>query len=467
MARGDGLPADDDDEPGPVPEEPAGEEPEERDEGKDERSPRGAPPRHRRPKRRPPRGRANPSVRPWRISDLDEETDEVPADEPRKKQSFFRRRLEPIYFRARDSWYFEPLLALAIIVLLLVSLWAYTQNWPPVYVVESDSMQHGSDDHVGLINTGDLVLAQKIPPADVVPYVLGAQEGFVTYGEYGDVILYHPNGDLAATPIIHRALVYLEWDASDLTYSVPALVGQPCGSASNAVYSVTSSANGCGATHMTGTLTLYRIGWRNLTVPIDLSSLGHYSGFITLGDNNRLTDQADGLSGLVKPGWVLGVARGMIPWVGALKLLVSGRASEVPVQSWQFLTLSFVGIVLAGLGVHYLFRAEGVEDPRRKRQEEEAEEESEEGGATAWAGRPTGSRWRGLRTWLSGSDEGEEEEDGAKGHARPHRPLKKRKLDKQARRQARERGRPDPAIRSPKSRPRAARQRSADEDDQL
>src|SRR5580700_5156813 len=115
-------------------------------------------------------------------------------DEPPPKKS--------VYFRARDSLWFEPVVALCIIVLLLAGLFAYTQNWPPIYVVESDSMQHGPDDHVGLINTGDLVLAQSIPFNNIVPYVEGEQTGYTTYGEYGDVLLYHPYGVTTTTPII-------------------------------------------------------------------------------------------------------------------------------------------------------------------------------------------------------------------------------------------------------------------------
>ena len=35
------------------------------------------------------------------------------------------------------------LLAVIIIVIILGSLWAYTGNWPPIVVVESNSMMHG------------------------------------------------------------------------------------------------------------------------------------------------------------------------------------------------------------------------------------------------------------------------------------------------------------------------------------
>ncbi len=82
------------------------------------------------------------------------------------------------FWRARDSLYFAPLVALMIVILLIVGMFAYTQNWPPVYVVESESMQHGSSDVLGVINTGDLVLAQKVSNASIQTYVVAQLEGY-------------------------------------------------------------------------------------------------------------------------------------------------------------------------------------------------------------------------------------------------------------------------------------------------
>jgi signal peptidase len=364
----------------------------------------------------PPRRRGGrhprPSVKPWQPEEGDAAgEDEAPSDRP---PGLLHRPKRPIFYRARDSLYFEPLVALAIIVLLLVGLWAYTQNWPPVYVVESSSMQHGTVDQVGLINTGDLVLAQKLSVSQITTYVEGITTHYATYGEYGDVVLYQPNG-LAGTPIIHRAIIYLI-AASDGSYSAPSLNGLACGSAANAVYTASSSPNGCGTSELRGLLTLHHIGWQSVDVPIDLTALGGASGYITMGDNNYdpstnpaqgITDQSRDLSALVQPGWVLGAARGMIPWFGSLKLLLEGRAAEVPTQSWEFLGLSLVGLVLVAMGIHFLLRAEGVQDPRRKGREEEDEDDDGEGEGPP---RPP-HRWsRALRGWRAHSDEEEDEE---------------------------------------------------------
>lgn len=424
-------PIDDEDEPGEGP-----------DDDEEDEEPTG--PARRRGPRRPVQRR---QLRRWTdgsASDESDDEDEEEADaaeEPRRAWRAGPRERWPVYYRARDSVWFEPAVALAVIVVLLVSLWAYTQNWPPVYVVESSSMQHGTADQLGLINTGDLVLAQQTTADRVVPYFVGMQTGYTTYGEYGDVLLYHPDGLANVVPVIHRAIVYLDYNA-DGTFSIPELSGLPCGSAATAVYRV-SGANACATSHVNGTLTLLGIGWQNVTVTVDLSSIGLHSGFLTMGDNNLVNGDPNrgvpdqpSISSLVEPGWIVGAARGMIPWFGAVKLLLSGQASEVPSQSWQAMGLALAGIILLGFAIHYVFRAEGVEDPRRRLEEEEAgtpdegyadeDEEEEE------------RRWRFWRRRRSEDDEEEEPEA-----PRPHR----RAEHSSGHAAGARRGRPKPKVR--------------------
>jgi len=413
------------------------------------------------PRARPRRSRSGRGpVRSWSASagDEDEEADEEGG-------GLFHRRHERVYFRARDSFYFEPLVALAIILLLLVSLWAFTQNWPPVYVVESNSMQHGGTDQLGLINTGDLVLAQRIASSQVTTYIAGSENGYSTYGEYGDVLLYNPRG-VAGTPIIHRALIFLDWNPNG-SFDAPSLAGLPCGSSAGAVYDVSSSPSGCGTVGLTGVLTLHNIGWQSASVAIPLGSIGHASGYVTMGDNNfdssttpvsGITDQTAHLSDLVQPGWIVGAARGMVPWFGSVKLLLQGNAQEVPSQSWEFLGLTLVGLVLAAMGLHYVLRAEGVEDPRRKLEdEEEAEEEGEEDDDEDAETPSDRHRWlHPIRTWRERGDE-EEEEPSSETHAGS---ASSRRHD------AAPRGRPRPSVgRRAAARARRKRPRRDDPDD--
>jgi signal peptidase I len=367
--------------------DPSDEEAEELEDDEEDAPPprRGAQRSSRKP---PPRGRPRP-IRRWA---KDGSTDEAAPPGTAKSGTGARPR---IFWRARDSLYFAPLVALAIVILLVVSLFAFTQNWPPIYVVESESMQHGSADVLGVINTGDLVLAQKVPNATIQTYVVGHENGYSTYGEFGDVLLYAPNG-VGGTPIIHRAILYLQYDPSIQGYSAPSLANLPCGNESGAVYAtpgtVLDGRADCAWSDLTaskGSLDLFHVGWSDVNVTISLSPslLGMHSGFITMGDNNieageGTYDQSPGfqLSQLVEPGWVIGVARGMIPWVGALKLWIEGSSTvgEVPPQSWQFLGLSFAGIILLAFGLHYALRAEGIEDPRRKAEEEDEDDTGDE-----------------------------------------------------------------------------------------
>ncbi|MCI4331184.1 MAG: S26 family signal peptidase [Thermoplasmata archaeon] len=382
-----------------------------------------------------PSGRRRSShrgVRPWapgRAPEGDEPDDaEGEEGEPARRTGFFHREREPVYWRARDSLFFEPLVALAIIAVLLVGLFAYTQNWPPMYVVESESMQHGYVDQLGLINTGDLVLAQKINPTQVVPYMTGLQTGYQTYGEFGDVILYHPNG-LPGTPIIHRAILYV-YANPDGTYSVPGLNGLPCGSAAGAEYR-TSTANGCGTANLGGTLTLLHIGWRSVTVSVSLDSVGSDSGFLTMGDNNfdpanpgqGIPDEP-GLTSLVQPAWIVGVARGMLPWFGSVKLLLEGNADEVPPQSWQFLGLTIVLLVGVAFGLHYIARSAG-----RRGEESEEDGEDEEAGEEERPG-----RLRGLRLFRRGPSEEDDNPESEDSEDEPGPPVKSG------------RGRPRPSV---------------------
>ncbi len=403
---------------------------EEDEEEEDEEPPR----RRRRPSRHPPDGRSGPPRR-WKGPDDSEEDEE---EEGPAWAGPGKRNRPPVFWRARDSLYFEPLVALAVIVVLLVSLYAYTGNFPPVYVVESGSMQHGPNDVLGLINAGDLVLAKTTSASSITPYMVGLVTGYATYGEYGDVLLYHPNGESSATPIIHRALLYFEWNATTASYSAPELNGLRCGSAPGAVYSP------CGTTGIRDgtTISFYHIGWRpiNFTVSVTAATLGDHSGFLTMGDNNSIPDQMAGFSTLVEPGWVIGVARGMIPWFGGLKLLLEGNGGRVPVQSWEFLGLTVAGLILLAFGIHYALRIEGIETPLRKEEEEEArahraadeDEEDEEDRPRGW--------FRSLRARRRDDEEENEE-------TRPPPARRRRYFPRPRPPRAGRRGRPRPRVR--------------------
>jgi signal peptidase len=140
--------------------------------------------------------------------------------------------------------------------------------WSPMVAVESGSM-------IPHIQIGDIIFVESIDRTNITTYEVGEQNGYTSFGEPGDVILYRPYGKEGATPIIHRAMYYVE-------------KGEPMW------------ADGPPAPH---------------------------AGYITKGDNpktNPLYDQQGSISAYqpVKKEWIIGVARFYrVPLVGYVSLL--------------------------------------------------------------------------------------------------------------------------------------------------
>lgn len=204
----------------------------------------------------------------------------------------------------------DIILSIAVVCIILAALWAYTGQFPhsPMVVVTSGSMMHENSPfgRIGTIDPGDLVLVKKIRGKDDVitrgPSYAPATR-HKTYGDYGDVIIYVPDrdgdgrADKYATPIIHRAICWVEKN--------------PDGSYTVKEYNLTNVS----------LITIAELGIYNYKPP--------HSGFITKGDHNKVADQrANGyLSTPVKPEWIIGKARGEIPWFGLIKLIFFGNGN--------------------------------------------------------------------------------------------------------------------------------------------
>jgi signal peptidase len=240
--------------------------------------------------------------------------------------------------------------ALLFVILVLLAMFAYTGLWPPLVVVESNSMMHGEDNlsHIGAIDTGDLVLVKKVDSvSDVETYVDGLSSGHKTYGDYGDVVIYKRGGSDAVTPIIHRAIIYLEINADGQSYRSESLSMAP---------SDRWWTGDVGDTwdHLTSTLTITHVGYKDLTVVVDIGSMipSHRSGFITKGDHNSQTDQMYAGGGPVDLTWVVGKARGEIPWFGLLKLWsTDSLGSPAPPNSVTDLWIALALIVITPITI--------------------------------------------------------------------------------------------------------------------
>ena len=260
------------------------------------------------------------------------ETDKAPASKPKKYGS-------GVLF-LRDAG-----VALLMVILVLVMMWAYTGLWPPLVVVESNSMMHGDENlsSVGTIDTGDLVLVRKVTSVDdVETYMDGFVSSHRTYGDYGDVVIYKRGGSDAQTPIIHRAIIYLEYDPVNHCYMSESLRDAP-----ETKWATSNDADTWD--HLTSALSIYNVGWEDLTVVVDVAGMisSHTSGYITKGDHNTNTDQMNAAAGPVEFDWIVGKARGEIPWFGLLKLWTTDSlGSPAPENSVRDLWISLIIIVV-------------------------------------------------------------------------------------------------------------------------
>jgi len=266
------------------------------------------------------------------------------------------------------GWIRDALIAALIVAALFIAIFAYTQVWPPIVVVESSSMQHANDaSSIGTVDTGDLVLVQSAPTREsVTTWVQGRVTGHSTYGDYGDVIIFHKAGTPpGSTPIIHRAIFYVVPDGNG-GYDVPDLA-PPFPSSEWEGWDRT----GARRTTPTGLarVTIHGMGFpHTFAITFDLEELAAQrvtlgqAGYVTMGDNNAYQacrwspDPCPGApyeSVIVPQENVLGKARGELPWFGLIKLTLAPTPSccngwgdpSAPRNSWDSLLIALVALV--------------------------------------------------------------------------------------------------------------------------
>lgn len=174
-------------------------------------------------------------------------------------------------FKESDNFYVSltrDILSVFLAVLIFASFSQIVFGmWTPMVAVESGSMEPH-------MNVGDIIFIKDIDRTQIITYAQGTDD-YTSFDSYGDVILYKPYGQEGVTPIIHRAMYYVE-------------EGEPM--------------------------------WEG-------GPEAPHSGYITKGDNevtNRYYDQQGQVSYLmpVKEDWVIGVAQFKIPYLGYLRLML-------------------------------------------------------------------------------------------------------------------------------------------------
>ncbi|MFC6731234.1 S26 family signal peptidase [Haladaptatus sp. GCM10025707] len=182
----------------------------------------------------------------------------------------------------------ELLVSVGAVVLVGLLLFAVSGIWPPMVAVESGSMEPN-------MMTGDLVFvmeehrfaaAENYQDTGVVTYAIGQQTEYTKFNNPGDVIVFQPNGNDRTTPIIHRAMFYVNESENWYDKANPDYM---------------QGADNC-------------------------QELAHCpapnEGFVTKGDANSIYDQV-GNQNPVKPAWVIGTAEFRIPILGNIRLWVS------------------------------------------------------------------------------------------------------------------------------------------------
>lgn len=203
----------------------------------------------------------------------------------------------------------DVVIALLAVLVILMLLWGFTGQWfaAPMVAIESGSMEHQPPNYpaapfgrLGTIDAGDMVLVQKVTKQnDIVPHggpIQGAQaqNGWQSYGNFGDVIIYKPMGRTDVSQIIHRAICWVDVYTNNgiTTYTI----------VDYAIYNST-------------TINIPALGLR------DQDPGWTQSGFLTKGDNNEICDQvSDICPEPVLVTWISGKARLEIPWLGTINL---------------------------------------------------------------------------------------------------------------------------------------------------
>lgn len=265
--------------------------------------------------------------------------------------------------------------AAAVIIVIAVivgGLALYSGMYPPFSVVNSGSMQHSDDSSIGTIDTGDMVIVQSPDKKDIVTYVEGSVSGYSKFGEYGDVIIYQEGN----RSIIHRAMLELTLESSSIihqTWHVPSLTGYDdwdiIDSNDRSIKNILHWNENEGlltlcATDVSTRLVLKNIGYSDAECSVNLWSLGSKmndgeSGYLTKGDNgetNSNFDQSTGITdSLVTDDRIEAIAGIEIPWLGSVKMLVSGNGGDVPANSIVCLSVSIVVIVALIFAVSWFF----------------------------------------------------------------------------------------------------------------
>ncbi len=262
-------------------------------------------------------------------------------------------------FRTSEHWAVslarDLLWVIAVVGGIALALYLICGTWPAIVTIESESM-------VPHMNVGDLVVVvEKDRFGELMTWNESRSTGYQKFGDYGDVIIYRPNGvkDFWSSvgllplsvqhPIIHRAMTWVDAGEPEPSYLNP-YRGQvtpsayiPLKTSSDTTYgyhilypgnttpprNISANAKGIGFPALSAKYFLPDEYVVNGSGYIRYGDAAAHGGYITKGDNNIASDQGYLPASLttaiepVKEEWVVGKSLFVIPLVGLLPLHIT------------------------------------------------------------------------------------------------------------------------------------------------
>jgi signal peptidase len=223
----------------------------------------------------------------------------------------FRTSENPVIGFAR-----EILWVVAVVAGIALFLFLVSGAWPAVVTVESESM-------VPHMNVGDLVFVVSTDRfGELQTWESGKDTGYKKFGDYGDVLIYEPNGAKGSLipgigggvhPIIHRAMgeVY-QGEIIPVYYYPYAKTSSP------QVFLPAKIIDNKIVLENGTVVDVAPLGWGYI-LSVTSTGIAPNSGYITKGDNNLYSDEP-ALSQPVTNEWIVGKALFAIPLLGYIPL---------------------------------------------------------------------------------------------------------------------------------------------------
>ena len=227
----------------------------------------------------------------------------------------------------------------------------------PFSVIMSESRQHDNEhSELGIIDTGDVVIVKNKDKAEIQSYIEGTYTGYSTFGDYGSVIIY--NRGSTSNPVIHRAIIWLDYNAATNTWSAPTLEKYQ-----GTWYWIYNNVRSTETEGIRGVLYFENLTQSEKNVSINLETLEEKkSGFLTMGDNiyNRSFDQGTSIiSHTISMDDIRSVPFAEIPWIGVLKILVKNESklncvtNSIPSLAMLFIIVISLFIIIDLFGIRH------------------------------------------------------------------------------------------------------------------